>query len=235
MLSEEVIKTITKAIKIKYDEHISRLLSIPERHLNKITPNNGLPIIEMLDGFNADTAAEMYKYSEGLQIEINRILQKVQPSSFSQQDKEVILSVLASYWSPDLYIKRFEIMLTSIERKAASYGIKLDLKQFRIDIPKSSCHAGAENATRRIVAMIAVELDCLVLSNQSSPSSLAGSEKQQDNAKRSKFSILNKIWTDPVLSKVIATLILTIVGFCWAWFYKPTKINRVTPPFRKRM
>lgn len=166
MLSEEALKTIRKAIKFKYDEHVSQLLSIPERHLDKIIPNKGFPIVKILEGLNADTAKELREYGHVLQTEIARILEKLGTSNFSEEDKELILHLLEDYCSPDIYKKRFDIMLNSIERKVKSYGMAFDIQDYRPDIPKSCCDVGAENSTRRIKAIISNELNCLVVRNQ---------------------------------------------------------------------
>jgi len=57
MLSEKSLETIRRAIRFKYDKHVGRLISIPDRHLHRIVPNKGLPISDILKGFNADTEA----------------------------------------------------------------------------------------------------------------------------------------------------------------------------------
>lgn len=224
MLSEEAIKTIRNAVKFKYDEHVSRLLAIPEKHLNKIVPNKGLPIVEMLQGLNADTAEEIRRYGEVLQSELARMIKKLGLNDITEEDKCLILRLMEDYCSPDIYKKRFEIMLGSIERKIKSYGIAFDITIYRVDIPKSSCAVDSENSIRKIKAIISNELNCHIVRNQSNSCPKINTGLQHVTEQRSKLTVLKKAWTDPVLSKVIATIIVTIAGLCWAWIYnKPNK------------
>jgi hypothetical protein len=167
MLSEEAIKTIRNAVKFKYDEHVSRLLAIPEKHLNKIVPNQGVPIVEMLQGHNADTAEEIRRYGEVLQSELAKMIEKLGLNDFTEEDKGLILQLMEDYCSPDIYKKRFKIMLDSIERKIKSYGMAFDIINYRADIPKSSCAVDSENSIRKIKAIISNELNCHIVRNQS--------------------------------------------------------------------
>jgi hypothetical protein len=243
MISEEAIITIKKAIKLKYEEHICRLLSIPDSHLKKITPNRGLPIIEILEGLNADTTAEIRKYGEELRVEIVRLLEKLDPPNFSEEDKKSILVLVEDYCQGDLYKKRFDVMLDSIERRVGSYGLRFDRGKYRIDVPMACCVADAENSTRRIKAIIENELSCLVEScrSQNKESKDLGSQitRKNDSISSPKIeqvqeksivlSILKKIWRDPVLSKVIAAIIITIGGCIWGYFSYRTDVNQTTP------
>jgi len=229
MLSEEAIKTIRNALKFKYDEHVSRLLAISEKNLSKIVPNKGLPIIEILEGHNADTAKEVRRYGEVLQSEIARMIEKLVLKDITEEDKEIVLLLLEDYCSPDLYKKRFVSMLSSIERKIKSYGIAFDITNYRIGIPQSRCDVDAENSVRKIKAIISNELNCHIVRNQSKSSSEIDSRSVQVTAQISKLTALRKIWTDPVLSKVIATIIIAIGGLCWAWLHnKSIKNNGAT-------
>jgi len=60
-------------------------------------------------------------------------------SPFTQEDKKSIMDLVDEYCNPELYLKRFKLMLSSIERKLFRYDQKLDLTKYRIDIPKSIC------------------------------------------------------------------------------------------------
>lgn len=167
MLSEKARTTINKAIKFMYDEHVGRLLSIPESHLKKIAPNRGLPIIEILEGYNKDMALELSKYGDEICIEIARLLDKLKLSSFSEEDKYAIALIINEYCQPELYKKRFSIMLDSMDKKLGGYGTKFERAKYRIDLPLSCCEVDAENITRRIKAKIENELSCLVESYKS--------------------------------------------------------------------
>lgn len=225
MLSEEAIKIIRNVLKFKYDEHVSRLLAIPEKHLSKIVPNKGLPIIEILEGHNADTAKEVRRYGEVLQSEIARMMEKLVLKDITEEDKEIILLLIQDYCSPDLYKNRFKLILRSIERKIKSYGIAFDINNYSIGIPQSCCDVDAENSVRKIKAIISNELNCHIVRNQLKLSSEIDSRSAQATAQPPKLTALKKIWIDPVLSKVIAAIIIAIGGFCWAWLYNKSIKN----------
>ncbi len=162
MISQKSIDAIKKAINFKYDEHVRKLISIPNAHLNRILPNKSMPIIDILKGFNKDSGKELSRYGNEIKSEISRVIEKLQINEFSEEDKKIILDIVDEYCKPELYLKRFEIMLSSVERRISSYGQKIDFKKYRIDIPKSLCEAYAHNTTQRIRSMIENELDCII-------------------------------------------------------------------------
>jgi hypothetical protein len=161
MIRQETIEAINKAIKFKYDEHVSKLLSIPNAHLARILPNRGLST-EILGGFNKDTGKELSRYGDDIRSEVSRVIEKLKLNEFSGEDKKIILNIVEKYCNPDLYLKRFEIMLSSIERKTSSYGQKINLIKKSIDIPRSICEVYARNTTRRIISKIENDLDFFI-------------------------------------------------------------------------
>ena len=167
MLRDKSIEIIKSAVKFKYNAHVGRLLSIPNKPLNKIVPNRGLPIIDILKEFNSDTNKELLNYGEQLRGDILRILETLKLSDFTEEDKTVIMAFIETHCQPDLYIKRFEIMIGSINKRVLSYGHKFEPDKYRIDIPKSLCEVGAKNITRKIKARIGNDLDCIVESFKS--------------------------------------------------------------------
>jgi len=162
MLNQKSIETIRKAIKFKYDEHVGKLISIPNAHLEKILPNRGIPVSEILNDFNKDSGKELSRYGDEIKSEVSRVLEKLKLNEFSEEDKKIILDIVDEYCKPKLYVKRFKIMLGSIEGRTFSYGRKIDLTKYRIDIPRSLCEVHAHNTTRRIRSKIENELDCLI-------------------------------------------------------------------------
>jgi len=167
MLSEKSLETIRRAIRFKYDKHVGRLISIPDRHLHRIVPNKGLPISDILKGFNADTEAELRNYGEELRGEITRILKNLKVSEFTEEDKNSIMTLVEDHCQAELYKKRFDLMLGVIDRAVSGYGIKFERDKYRIDIPKSICDTAAANGTRKIKAKIEDDLNCVVESFKS--------------------------------------------------------------------
>ena len=162
MINQKSTEAIRKAIKFKYDGHIGRLISIPNAHLDKIVPNKGIPIAGILSGFNKDSGKELNRYGDVIKSEISRVLEKLKLNEFSEEDKKIILDIIDEYCKPELYLKRFKIMMSSIERRSSSYGQKVDLTKKHTDIPRSLCEAYARNTTRRILSEIENELDCII-------------------------------------------------------------------------
>ena len=162
MISQKSIEAIRKAIRFKYDEHVGILLAIPNAHLHKIEPNRGIPFTGILESYNKDTGKELNRYGEEIKAEVFRGLEKLKLSEFSEEDKKAILHIIDEYCNPELYLKRFELMVKSIERKTRSYGIKIDLTKNRIDIPKSICESYSRNTTQRIRSKIENELDFII-------------------------------------------------------------------------
>ena len=173
-MNQKSLDAIRKAIKFKYDEHIGELIFIPNVHLDKIVPNRGLPSNTILKGFNKDSGKELFRYGEEIISEISRILDKLKPSKFSDEDKNSILVIVDEYCKPELYLKRFTIMLDSIERRFGSYGHKINLAKNNISIARAICKCYAYNNTQRIRSKIENELDCLVESYQSQNTGIAG-------------------------------------------------------------
>ena len=158
------------------------------------------------------------------------IFQDLTPKSV--EDRDQLLKIIDQYCLPDIYKKRYEIMLGSIEKKIKGYGIAFDINNYRVDIPKSCCEVGAENSIRKIKTIIANELNCHVVRNQTKHESELIAETRNVTVRNTKLTVFKKIWADPVLSKVIAALILTIGGLCWAWIHNihnPESTRRVPP------
>ena len=167
MISQKSIEKIRKAIKFKYDEHVGKLLNIPNAHLHKIVPNRGIPVTGILESFNKDTGKELSRYGDEIKAEVLRVLEKFSLREFSEEDKKAILDIVDEYCNAELYLKRFELMLQSMERKTSSYSMKIGITKNRIDNQKSICEAHARNSTRRIKAKIENELDCIIESLKS--------------------------------------------------------------------
>ena len=147
---------------------MGKLITIPKAHLDKILPNKGIPIAEILNGLNKDSAKELIRYGGEIKSDILRILEKMKATDFSDEDKKLILDIVDEYCNPELYLKRFNIILTSIKKRLFSYGQTIDLTKYRIDIPRSLCEAHARNSTRRIRSKIENELNVLDLSEGNS-------------------------------------------------------------------
>ena len=166
MLNDDSLKIVKKAIRLKYDEHVGKLLNIPDRYLSKIVPNKSLPISDILKDYNTDTMAELRRYENEIKSEIVRVFARLKEIGFTENDKNMVLSVVGDYSKPDLYTKRFQLMLDSIERTLSRYGLKFEREKYRVDIPQSLCDADAINTTRKIKAEISNELEMLVQSSK---------------------------------------------------------------------
>ncbi len=147
MMNQKSIEAIRKAIKFKYDEHVGKLVSIPNSHLDKIVPNKGIPITDILKGFNKDSGKELSRYGDVIILEVSRIFEMLKLTEFSEEDKKLILDIVDEFCKPELYLNRFKVMLSSIERRSFSYGQKIDLANNRADMQRAICESYARNTT----------------------------------------------------------------------------------------
>jgi len=162
MLTDELQNILKRSTRLKYDEHIGKLLDIPQKYLSQIVPNRNIPISEFLKNYNSDTGTELIRFGKEVKNEIIRVLSNFDGLVFSEEDKNLVLLIIEEYIKPALYINRFTLMLGSIERTLNQYGLKFDQEKYRIDIPKALCEVDANNITRRIKSEITNELDILV-------------------------------------------------------------------------
>jgi predicted component of viral defense system (DUF524 family) len=166
-MNQNALDSIRKSLKFKYDEHVSKLVSMPNAHLEKIVPNRAIPITDILKGFNGDSGKELLRFGNEIESEISRILDKLKLLSFTESDKDSILKIVDDYCKADLYLKRFAIMVSAIERKASSYGQKANIPQNNIELQRTLCEAFARNTTQRIKSKVANELEFFKESFQS--------------------------------------------------------------------
>ena len=162
MLDEPKIQILKRAIKFKYDEHISSIIRVPQNHLEIKDPNRWWPVVKMLKGVNSETSHLVQQYGENLKNEIVRVIESFNLTNFTEEDKKKVFNILNQYVDPELYKKRFSIMLSIIEREHQKYGLVFEKEKYRIDIPKSICEVDSYNHTRRILAKIDMELDCVI-------------------------------------------------------------------------
>jgi hypothetical protein len=209
MLTQRSKKALERAIKLKYDEHVGNLLRLPEPHLSQILPNKTLPLDRILKEFNSDTSRELNRYGDAIHAEIFRVLEQANVV-LDSQEKETILSTLKPYLDANLYKKRFETFLGSAERRLASYGLTLDERRYRIDIPRSLSDADAENRTNRISARISNDLDLLLdllLEKQNSSTGRTKSVKWYSKVNNLQRDHPFLFWLVPVLISLIGLAI----------------------------
>jgi hypothetical protein len=155
---------LNTAYKLAYDEHVDRLLSIPEKYLSEVSPKNQIPYSEIFRSYNLDIAQELNEFGNKLLAETKRVLDA--KGVVSSEDKDEIAKSIENYLQAELYIKRFDIFIESIGRTLSRYGLGFEPEKYRIDIPKSLADTHAKNTCRKIQARILNEIDTLMLSNK---------------------------------------------------------------------
>ncbi len=156
-------KVLDRSYKIAYDEHVIKLLSVPEKYLAEITPNKQIPYSDLFKSYNSDIAKCLNDFEGKLLSETMKVLSS--KGSSSLEDKEEILNSLEKYLNPELYIKRFDIFVESIGRALSRYGLTFDAGRNRVDIPKSLAEVHAKNTCRKIQSKISNEVDVFLLAN----------------------------------------------------------------------
>lgn len=102
-------------------------------------------------------AGVIYCKEKRFNAELTRILSG--SGGFRSSDElERTKEHVASYFREERYLKRFEGFLESVERVAASYGLKFDRRAYRTDLASSLFEVGIKNSTRRALASVQAEL-----------------------------------------------------------------------------
>lgn len=159
MSIKEVLDT---AYKLTYDDHVGRLLAIPEKYLSQVKPNERVPYSEIFKSYNSDIAQELMDYGDRLSAETTRVLQA--KGKTSSLDREEIQQSIEKYLQADLYINRFDIFIESIGRTLWGYGMTFEPKKYRVDLPKSLAETHAKNTCRKIQAKVLNDADVVLLS-----------------------------------------------------------------------
>ncbi|MGO2514212.1 hypothetical protein [Marinomonas polaris] len=161
MSIKEVLNT---SCKLAYDEHVDRLLSIPEKYLTEIKPNKQISYPDLFKSYNSDIAQELNKFGDKILAETRRVL--TSKGVLSSDDKEDIAKSIENYLQAELYIKRFDIFVESIGRTLSRYGLIFEPEKYRVDMPKSLADVHAKNTCRKIQAKILNEVDVFMLSSK---------------------------------------------------------------------
>lgn len=85
---------------------------------------------------------------------------------------------------PDIYEKRFDILIESIERHFSRYGIVFDIDNYRPDLYRTAAAVHASNACRRIRVEIKNELDVMALAEVTYSSNLSHYQRLQEFVRR---------------------------------------------------
>ena len=162
MSIKEVLNT---SYKLAYGEHVSRLLSIPEKYLSEIKPNKKIPYSEIFKSYNSEVVQELNDFGDTLTSETRRVL--AEKNVISPLDKNEIEDIIESYLKSELYTKRFDIFIDSIGRTLSRYGLAFEPEEYRVDISRSLAEVNSKNTCRKIQVKILNETDILMLRNES--------------------------------------------------------------------
>ncbi|MCP4057749.1 hypothetical protein [Pseudoalteromonas sp.] len=154
-------EVLNASYKLIYDEHVGRLLAIPEKYLSQVKPNERVPYSEIFKSYNSDIANELINYGDRLRSETTRVLQTKENTS--PLVKEEIQQSVEQYLQADLYINRFDIFIESIGRTLLRYGMVFEPKKYRVDLPRSLAESYAKNTCRNIQAKVLNEADVFLL------------------------------------------------------------------------
>lgn len=162
MLSERSVDVIQQRLKLLYDDHVSELLGILNRNIESIKPDQQASVSDSIKNFNNDTRVSLLKHGDTVTSGLTSTLEKLEIATLTESEKNKLVEVVESYLNPDLYLKRFNIFLQSITRHMQRRGLAMDLRDYRVDMPRSICEASAKNLCRTILQKIRIELDILV-------------------------------------------------------------------------
>jgi hypothetical protein len=161
----EITNVLRTSFKLAYDDHVGRLLAIPQLYLDDIRPDRSLPLLDTLRSYNADISRECERYGEAIRAEVMQVLEKA-GGPLTVVLKENVLSEVSSFLDPQLYEERFNIFLDSIKWHLSRYGVEFQKENYRIDVPRSLSSVGAKNTRAKFVTRISNDIDKFTLPAQ---------------------------------------------------------------------
>lgn len=204
MESGSVIKVLRSALKLVYDEHVGRLLAIPQPFLDTMYPDKRTILQDIFTSYNTAVEAEISRYGDCMQTAVIEILERGRATG-NFPFKEAVIEVVDSFIDPNLYEVRFEKFVESIDRKSGWYGTDFGLANHRLEIPRSVAHIGAENGCKRVNRHLLTAIDALYLSQTSS------NDAAQES--RSFYSNLNALYSrHPALFWLLALAVSILFG-----------------------
>lgn len=165
-----------RSLNLKKRDHVARLVRLPELFLNELRVDSPAPIVKVIKGYNESVAEELDSYGQFLTREVIRIAELIDGGVKKSDIRSAVVRSLDEMLDPDIYEKRFDIFIGSIERHFSRYGIAFDIEKYRPDLYRTAAALHAINACRRIRVEIENELDMLALAEASEPS---GSDRYQ--------------------------------------------------------
>ena len=165
MLTGNCVSVIENELAFLRDEHVSTILQLANGIVEKIEPNQPIPITVLLKQYNQSIHVELNRYGNALQNKLATILNGLQPYCITPADKDRLLSILENSLQPEWYQKRFNILIQSITTHLKRFGISFDKSKYRIDIPESLNQVGTVNMVRKIKSKINNDLDLMIERN----------------------------------------------------------------------
>lgn len=147
------------------EEHGSRLLTIGSEALRTIDPGRKRTISAAYKNFVDQTNTELTEYCARIRSEVLSFADGA-TTALSAEDRESLQKIAADQFDPALYPKRFDLLGEAIERDLSRLGMRVDLSEFRLDLPKACHSAGTTNGISRFLASLQDDLELLSLQKQ---------------------------------------------------------------------
>jgi hypothetical protein len=161
-MKTEVIKLLERRLERVQQEHVERLLAVLDEALKLIKIERRATVGDSLEHFKQATWAAQSAYGDRLREEVLLVVKEVRQAVGADEKKE-ILAIASKYLSGDLYDVRFRCYESAFERHIASYGVKINLADFRADLVKALYQAASLNFISSTRAKLADDLELLVL------------------------------------------------------------------------
>lgn len=147
------------------EEHVSRLLAIESDALRTVDPARKRTISTAYKNFVDQTSTELTEYCARIRSEVLSFADGA-TTAVSAEDRKVLQEIAADQFDPSLYPKRFDLLGEAIERDLSRLGMRVDLSEFRLDLPKAGHSAGTTNGISRFLASLRDDLELLSLQKQ---------------------------------------------------------------------
>jgi hypothetical protein len=163
-------KVLDTSFELIYREHIDQLLTVTEKYLSQIKPNQKVPYSKLFDSYNSDIGQALVAYGDKLRSETARILRS--KTDISSSDRQVIQQSFEKYLQAELYIIRFDMLIESIGNALSRYGVVFKPIDYSVDLPKSLAETHARNTCKKIQMKVLNDVDLLLLEKEKSATSV---------------------------------------------------------------
>ena len=169
-MNKEQLNLLDRKLKVAYNDHVGMLLCLGNKQLESVKPLHEITVTESIKAFSEQSNRVLFEYGNIISAEtlttINLLNAQIDTAS-----KDNIVALIQKYLKNDLYLKRFDIYVQSIEHRLGHFGIFIDFNQekYRISTTKALMSVSVANNISRINRSIINDIDMHTLKTPVTP------------------------------------------------------------------